>query len=177
MDKSIELVKYHEEFVPNNGLRSSAISPPSSSLPPEPVCRTTLSTPIWPPLGKITSNQFLFLLSAPVLVLPVDCLSLLRLLQHRIIFFVSTTSPQINCISITVPTTATTAVERVMVLTWQPNGRARSSHLSRSPSGQISALSTGARMGKCGEGFGTQADDCTSQSVVERDKNKTKRNR
>lgn len=57
-----------------------------------------------------------------------------------------------------VPATATIAVRRVSVLTLHPNGLARSSHRSLGPSGQISGVLMGAKIGRR-ERLGTQVED------------------
>lgn len=68
------------------------------------------------------------------------------------------TRPNPSPIVTSVPTTAIIAVKTVMVLTLQPNGRARSSHLSLYPRGQIASELIGPRIGRR-ERLGTQAED------------------
>jgi hypothetical protein len=57
-----------------------------------------------------------------------------------------------------VDTTEIMHVKNVIVLTWQPSGRERSSHRSCQLSGQIDSLTSGARMGM-GAVLGTQVPD------------------
>lgn len=66
--------------------------------------------------------------------------------------------PNPTPIAATVPSIDTMTERTVKVLAWHPKGKARSSHLSLEPSGQILAEPMGARKGRRA-GFGTQVDD------------------